>query len=142
MRPALLLWWCFAGALAASAACRSAAGGAPSLAVARDRSVMDSTDLSAHRYPNVQEAIIALHPEWLTAPLAGRAVAPVPGRLPQAAAEIGIFVDDSKQAMRLDYLRTLQVEQVARIKHLSGSEAMATYGPQWISGAIVVTLRR
>ena len=67
---------------------------------------------------------------------------PDPGSLPRSAAGIGIFLDDDKQPMAMDYLRTLQVEQVVRIKRLSGSEAMATYGPQWVSGAIVVTLRR
>ena len=145
MRCTAVPRWCLAGVLATAAACASGSSGSagsPSSAAVRDRSVIDSTDLLDRRYPNVQEAIIALHPEWLTARSVGGLAAPVPGRLPQAAAEIGVFLDDSKQPMRLDYLRTLQVEQVARIAHLAGSEAMATYGPQWISGAIVVTLRR
>lgn len=103
---------------------------------------MDSTDLTGRHYPNVQEAIIAAHPEWLTGTAGGRAVAPVPGSVLRGSSGIGIFLDDGKQPMTADYLRTLQVEQVVRIKHLSGSEAMATYGPQWVAGAIVVTLRR
>lgn len=128
--------------LGAAVACARGPSGTLATAGARDRSVMDSTDLVGRHYPNVQEAIIAAHPEWLAARSGARPVMPVPGSLPRSAAGIGIFLDDDKQPMTMDYLRTLQVEQVVRIKHLSGSEAMATYGPQWVSGAIVVTLRR
>jgi hypothetical protein len=143
--------------LALLASCASSTRGAAGIAATpRDRTLMDTTDLAGHGYANAYAAVVAARPEWL------RAVAGPPsrreangpdggGRFPtsrqvaratgETGAMIGVFVEGSRQPVGLAYLGTLSPQAVLRLQHLSASEAMATYGPEWAWGAIIVRLR-
>ena len=145
---------CTASVFACASSKNSAAGAA---APEIDRTVMDSTELIKGNYPNAYAAVMGSRPEWLRAP-----IGPPPQREPgggglgarfptnaqvaratgSGGQTIGVFVQGTKQAMGISYLNTLPVGYVVWLKHLSPSEAMSVYGPEWAWGAIVVSLRQ
>jgi len=146
-------WLACAVSVFACASSKNSAGG--SAAPVIDRTVLDSTELIKGNYPNAYAAVMGTRPEWLRAPLG-----PPPQREPNggglgarfptnaqvaratgASQTIGVFVQGTKQAVGISYLNTLPVGYVAWLKHLSPSEAMSIYGPEWALGAIVVRLR-
>lgn len=125
--------------------------------VPRDRTLLDSTELLDRGYPNTFAAVNSARPEWLRPPVAppvqrggdpsGRTqrfpTAAQVDRVSNASAgTIGVFVEGTKQAMGISYLNSLPTASVAVLKHLSASEAMSMYGPEWAYGAIVVRLRQ
>jgi hypothetical protein len=142
-----------AASVAGCASSKTSASGAA--ATPRDRTIMDSSELVGSTYANAYAAVMAARPEWLRAPIGpppprepagGRDVRfPTAGQVARATnggTTIGVFVQGGKQALGISYLNTLPVHQVAWLKHLSPSEAMSVYGPEWAWGAIVVGLRQ
>lgn len=121
--------------------------------------MLDATEIAGRGYANTYVAVSAARPEWLrvitgppTATSANGRGNGTNARFPTAAQvaratgessnSIGVFVEGSKQPEGMNYLSSLAVEHVASLKHISGSEAMAMYGPEWAWGAIIVRLRQ
>lgn len=135
------------------AGCASSNKAAGTAATPRDRTLIDSIEIVSGGYANAYAAVLAARPEWLRAPIGpppprepgGRDVRfPTAAQVARATREstsLGVFVDGTKQAMGVSYLNTLPVTHVAWLKHLSPSEAMSIYGPEWAWGAILVRLR-
>ncbi|HEY4304990.1 MAG TPA: hypothetical protein VGM82_11015 [Gemmatimonadaceae bacterium] len=124
-----------------------------------DRLLLDSIEIVGHGFGNTAVAITNLRPEWLQAVPGpstqrdnGRGNTGMSARFPTAAQveratgggsnTIAVFLEGSKQQLGLAYLNSLPVEQVALLRNLRPPEAMATYGPEWAWGAIIVRLRQ
>ena len=142
-------------AIAGCASSKNTASG--TAATPRDRTVIDSVEITSAGYSNAYVAVISARPEWLRAPLGPPAQRdpnntgsrgarfPTAAQIAKAtsdASAVGVFVQGGKQAMGLAYLNSLPVTQVAWLKHLGPSEAMSIYGPEWAWGAIIVQLRQ
>lgn len=145
---------CVALVAACASSNHSAAGTA---APARDVTILDSTELVGHGYANTYVAMTSTRPAWLRAasgPPTGRdpngrgttntrfPTADQVARATGGGTSVAVFLEGSKQQLGVSYLNTLPVEQVALLKHLSPSESMSYYGPEWAWGAIVVRLRQ
>lgn len=145
-----------AGCIAVIAGCASSKKSAGEAATPeRDVTILDSTELVGHGYANTYVAIQAARPAWLRVPIGpptprdngrGNTRFPTAAQVARATGDgpgaIGVFLDGSTQPQGTGYLTSTPVEQIARLRHLSASEAMSTYGPQWAWGAIVVRLRQ
>jgi hypothetical protein len=122
-----------------------------------DLTILDSTDLIGHGYSNTLVAVQSARPAWLRVPIgppaqrdngrgATNARFPTAAQVARATGDgptpIGVFLEGSKQQMGMSYLGSTPVESIAQLRHLSASESMSTYGPEWAWGAIVVRLRQ
>ena len=103
---------------------------ATTTAARRDNSIMDSTELRGHNYSTVYDAISALHSDWLLA-----RGGPTANQTPA----VGVFVDGSRRARDVSYLRELRPSDVKLVRRLAPTESLHTYSWPW--GAIVITSR-
>lgn len=120
---------------AGSASIPSTASRAPSRG---DRTRLDTTDFRGHNYRNLYDAIQTTHSEWLRAVSGTKSLG---GTGNGVAATVGVFIDGSQRSMGIDYLKSVNVEEVRQVRHLAASESLINYGPDYSFGAIVVTLR-
>jgi len=143
---------CIALIVGCASSNKSAAG---TTAPERDVTILDSAEMAGHGYPTTYVAIQSARPAWLRVPIGppaqrdnggGSARFPTSAQVARAGGDganaIGVFLEGSTQPQGIGYLTSTPVEQIARLRHLSASEAMSTYGPQWAWGAIVIRLRQ
>jgi hypothetical protein len=119
------------GAFACASGPNTNTGGANS-------SRMEAAEFRRPEFRTVYDAIKATRPDWLQ-PRGG------PTSLTNASRQtpvVGVFIEGEARGYGLDKLREFVGSDVKMIRHIAPSESLATYGPDWSWGGIVITRSR
>ena len=120
-----------AWAAAFTEACATTSGTRPRANANR----MDTTEFRRPEFGTVYDAVKALHPDWLIA----RGGPTSLGNSARQTPVIGVFFEGESRGYQLDKLTDLVGHEVRSIRRISSSESLATYGPDWPWGGIVIT---
>src|SRR5512143_433400 len=96
---------------------------------------MDTMEFRRPEFRTVYDAIRALRPDWLLA-RGGPTSLRNPAR---QAPTVGVFFEGESRGYSLDKLSDLVGGDVRSLRRISPSESLATYGPDWPWGGIVIT---
>ena len=96
---------------------------------------MDSTEFRRPEFRSLFDAIKALHPDWLMA----RGGPTSLGNSARQTPVVGVFVEGDPRGYGLDKLSELTTRDASRIRRITSTESLATYGPDWPWGGIVIT---
>lgn len=99
---------------------------------------MDTTEFRRPEFRTVYDAIKALRPDWLLARGGPTSLTNAARQVPT----VGVFFDGESRGYSLDKLSDLVGDDVRSIRRISSSESLATYGPDWAWGGIVISRAR
>jgi hypothetical protein len=121
--------------LATMAGCASGSGTRSNAPVS---SRMDTTEFRRPEFRTIYDAVAARRPDWLIA----RGGATSMTNAARQAPVVGVFFEGESRGYPLEKLRELVGRDVRTLRRISGAESVATYGPDWPWGGIVVTRER
>jgi hypothetical protein len=99
---------------------------------------MDTTEFRRPEFRTIYDAIRATRPDWLQARGGPTSISNSARRTPV----VGVFIDGDTRGYGLDKLTEFVGRDVKLIQRISPSESLASYGPDWPWGGIVVTRAR
>jgi hypothetical protein len=99
---------------------------------------LESGDVRNSRFSNLYDAIFRLRPEWLRARGGSKSVYDRSKQVPV----VGIFIEGEGRGYTIEKLFDVSPEVVRSVRFIQPSEAMASYGTEWVWGGIVVTIDR
>jgi hypothetical protein len=97
---------------------------------------MDTTEFRRPEFRTLYDAIKALHGDWLI-PKGGVTSISAPSE-----PVVGVFIDGQSNGYPVSKLLEFVGGDVRSVKRISGGESLATYGPSWSWGGIVITRAR
>jgi hypothetical protein len=113
------------------------AGSSPANSSVNRAGRFDAAEFRQSRFRTIGEALGVLRPDWLQIRASIKSTDP---RTASANPILGVFIEGQAKGFTLEKLTEYTVDEVRSVRRILPSESMASYGPQWGWGGIVLTL--